>query len=99
MPNAYSYVGQRMTVTSREGDATSRDEVVLKPKNQFAAEIDHMADCVLQDRKPRTPGEEGVQDHVLMEAIYESARTGAPVKLKAPDKLDAFRGPPLPEEG
>ncbi|KZB97798.1 Glucose--fructose oxidoreductase [Methylobacterium radiotolerans] len=99
MPNAYPYRGQRLIVTSREGDATSQDELVLKPRNQFAAEIDHMADCVLQNRKPRTPGEEGVQDHVLMEAIYESARTGAPVKLKAPDKLDAFRGPPLPEEG
>ncbi|CAO4167540.1 Gfo/Idh/MocA family protein [Methylorubrum populi] len=99
MPNAYLYRGQRLIVTSREGDATSLDERVLKARNQFAAEIDHLADCILQDRKPRTPGEEGVQDHVLMEAIYESARTGMPVKLEAPDRLDAFRGPPLPEEG
>lgn len=99
MPNAYLYDGQRLTVTSRNKDATSIDEIVLKPKNQFAAELDHMADCILQNRQPRTPGEEGVQDHVLMEAIYESARTGAPVKLEAPDKLDAFRGPPLPDEG
>lgn len=99
MPNAYLYQGQRLTVTAREGDATNVDEIVLKPKNQFAAELDHMADCLLKDRKPRTPGEEGVQDHVLMEAIYESAKMGAPIKLKAPDKLDAFRGPPLPEEG
>lgn len=99
MPNAYLYEGQRLIVTARKEDATNQDEIVLKPKNQFAAEIDHMADCILQDRKPRTPGEEGVQDQILMEAIYESAKTGAPVRLKAPDTLDAFRGPPLPEEG
>lgn len=99
MPNAYLYRGQRMTVISREKDATSQDELVLKPRNQFAAELDHIADCVLQDRVPRTPGEEGVQDQVLMEAIYESARTGAPVTLTAPDKRDAFRGPPLSDGG
>ena len=99
MPNAYLYQGQRMTVIARDKDATSQAEIVLQPKNQFATEIDHMADCILSNRKPRTPGEEGVQDHVLMEAIYESARTGQPVKLQTPDKLDAFRGPPLPNKG
>ena len=98
MPNAYLYRGQRLVVTTRDGDATSQAELVLKPKNQFAAEIDHMAECILHDRRPRTPGEEGVQDHVLMEAIYESARTGAPVTLPKVDGFDAFRGPPLADE-
>ncbi|WP_442786006.1 Gfo/Idh/MocA family oxidoreductase [Methylobacterium sp. C25] len=63
-----------------------------------AAELDHMAECILQSRKPHTPGEEGLQDQMLMEAIYESAKTGAPVKLKASDTLDAFRGTPLSDE-
>ena len=99
MPNAYLYQGQRLSITSREGDATSQNELVLTPRNQFAAEMDHMATCVLENRRPRTPGEEGVQDQVLMEAIYESARTGAPVRLQAPDRPDAFRGPPLAQEG
>lgn len=95
MPNAYQYQGQRMTVIGREGDATSLDEIVLAPKNQFAAEIDHFATCVLENRRPRTPGEEGVQDHVVMEAVYESERTGRPVELKRHDGLDVFRGPPV----
>lgn len=30
-----------------------------------------------------------------MEAIYESARTGQPVRLKPVEGLDNFRGPPL----
>ena len=46
-------------------------------------------------RRPRTPGEEGVQDHVMMEAIYESARTGQPVSLPTISGLDVFRGPAL----
>lgn len=49
---------------------------------------------MLHDQQPWTPGEEGVQDHKLMEAIYESARTGQPVKLEPVQGLDHFRGTP-----
>ncbi len=98
MPNSYQYVGQRLIVMARQGDATGNDELVIEAKNQFATEIDHMAECVLSGRKPYTPGEEGMQDHVLMEAIYESARTGQPVHLPVAQGLDRFRGPPLGQD-
>jgi predicted dehydrogenase len=98
MPNAYQYQGQRLVLNRREGDATSNDELVLTPKNQFATEIDHMADCITTDRRPYTPGEEGVQDHKLMEAIYRSAATGRPVTFPKLDGLDRFRGPSPSEE-
>ena len=55
MPNAYLYRGQQMVVTGRQGDAIARTTLVLTPRNQFAAEIDHMAECVRTGRKPRTP--------------------------------------------
>ncbi|WP_242187771.1 Gfo/Idh/MocA family oxidoreductase [Sphingomonas sp. CARO-RG-8B-R24-01] len=97
MANSYQYTGQRLVIIGREGDATSTDALTLSPKNQFAAEIDHMADCVLTGGTPHTPGEEGVQDHRLMEAIYESARTGRPVRLPARQGLDLFRHPALQE--
>ena len=73
MPNAYDYQGQ--------GDHKANNEVVLPRKNQFTAEIDHFAQCLRSGQAPRTPGEEGVRDHVIMEAIYRSAATGQPVKL------------------
>lgn len=98
MPNAYLYEGQQLMVTGRQDDATSRNQIVLTQKNQFALEMDHMAECVLTDRRPYTPGEEGVQDQKLMEAIYESARTGQPVKLPPVEGKDVFRGPPLRED-
>lgn len=62
--------------------------------DQFATEIDHMADCVMNDRQPFTPGEEGLQDQRIIEAIFESARTSRAVTLPRFDKSDAFRGPP-----
>ncbi len=95
MPNAFQYTGQQLLVIGRQGDATSENRLVIEPRNQFAAEIDHMADCVVQDRRPYTPGEEGVQDHLLMEAIYRSVAENRPVKLPVIAGLDAFRGPPL----
>ncbi len=55
-----------------------------------------MAACVRSGATPRTPGEEGLQDHVLMEAIYRSAASGQPVTLAAANGLDTTRGPALP---
>ena len=53
-------------------------------KDQFALEMDHMALCVMRDQQPHTPGEEGLQDMKIIEAIYESSRTHRPVKLPSP---------------
>lgn len=98
MPNAYSYTGQQLSVTRLEEGKTAKTELVIPETNQFAAELDHMAGCVRENRRPHTPGEEGVQDQLLMEAIYQSARTGRPVTLKPVEGRDAFRGPPPPEQ-
>jgi predicted dehydrogenase len=67
-------------------------------KDQFALEMDHMAECVRQNKTPYTPGEEGLQDQRIMEAIYKSAKENKPVKLPAVAKLDAFRGEAPKEE-
>ena len=102
LENAFAYRGQRLFVTHRSGKDIARDEHRLEAKNQFALEMDHFARCLQENRAPRTPGEEGLQDQVLMEAIYEAARTGAPVKVGPPagagGGLDVTRGPE-PEDG
>jgi len=101
LQNAFAYEGQRLFISHRDGKSGARDEKVLSPKNQFALEIDHFSRCIQENLRPRTPGEEGLQDQVLMEAIYESARTGTPVKVGPPagvgTGLDVTRGPE-PEE-
>jgi hypothetical protein len=35
-------------------------QIELPQINQFAAEMDHFARCVLNDKTPRTPGEMGL---------------------------------------
>jgi predicted dehydrogenase len=92
--SAFGYSGQRLKIYQREGPADASSEFSLPDHNQFALEIDHMAQCARHNVKPRTPGEEGLQDQLLMAAIYESARTGRPVKMAPVEGTDLFRGPP-----
>ena len=92
---AFPYSGQSLRVAKKRDD---RDEEAvtaprLQTKNHFALELDHLAKCVLENRKPHTPGEEGMQDMRLMAAIYEAAASGTTVKLPPIAGLDAFRGP------
>ena len=95
--NAFAYTGHKLMVAHRDEQAEVVEDRRLATKNQFALEMDHMAECVRTDREPRTPGQEGVQDHKLMEAIYRAAASGQPVRLDAVDKEDATRGPALSE--
>lgn len=93
MDPAFSYRGLQMQAAHAEGKIEMLERPALEEKNQFALEMDHFAECILEDKQPFTPGEEGLQDHRIMEAIYESARTRQPVRLQSIAKLDAFRGP------
>ena len=52
----------------------------LEEVNQFAAEMDHFAECVADGREPLTPGEMGLRDVRLMKLVYEAARTGKTLK-------------------
>lgn len=40
-----------------------------------------MADCVIKGETPRTPGEEGLRDMKLIEAIYRAAADRVSVKV------------------
>jgi predicted dehydrogenase len=74
---ATSYTGLKLRV--RRGNAT--EERDLPQRDQFALEMDHMSECVMENKEPLTPGEEGLRDLKIMMAIYEAAKTGKTVKL------------------
>ena len=70
----FFYDGNR----GRRSDGKAIDEPEI---DQFAAEMDDFAQCILERKPTRVPGEEGLRDVKIMMAIYESIRTGQPVKL------------------
>ena len=49
--------------------------------DQFAAEMEDFALCVRDGKPTRVPGEEGLRDVRIIEALYKSAATGRDVKL------------------
>jgi predicted dehydrogenase len=98
LERAFAYEGQQLRLARRAGEAEGVEQLRLGQKNQFALELDHMAQCVRENRTPRTPGEEGLQDHLIMEAIYESAAQNAPVRLSPSQGLDVTRGPEPEQE-
>ena len=92
----FSYNGLRMMISRKSPTnsmAENISEVRIGEKNQFALEIDHMADCVIQNKQPHTPGEEGLQDQKLIALIYEAAQTGKTITLPRVSGLDTTRGP------
>jgi len=76
---AYEYAkGLAYTVTTSNG-RTRRKK--LGKRDQFAPELLHFSDCILHDRTPEPSGSEGLQDVRIVEALYESARTGRAVRV------------------
>jgi glucose-fructose oxidoreductase len=57
------------------------EPIELQQVNHFAAEFDHMSQCVMQDKEPPTPGAEGLKDLKVIEAIYEAIKSRKTVKI------------------
>jgi len=71
---AYLYDGIR----GRRSDGKS---IHLGDLDQFAAEMDDFAQCILNNQPTKVPGQEGLRDVKIMMAIYEAAKTGKTVTL------------------
>jgi len=72
-PNAYGYTG----LVGR----TSRGSLELPQVDHFATELDDFAECIRKNRPTRAPGEEGLADLKVIEAIYRSIAEGKAVKV------------------
>ncbi|PZU59125.1 MAG: glucose-fructose oxidoreductase [Sphingobium sp.] len=81
MEPATPYEGQSMRIR-KDGTVAPR---TLPPasKNQFAGQLDHLAECILNGTDPIVPGAEGRADMRVIEAIYRSAAEGRTVTIGA----------------
>jgi len=92
MDPAFPYKGLNVEVSHAKDNVESKQHPKAGEKDQFAIEMDHLALCIIHNKIPYTKGEEGLQDMRIMEAIYESAKSGKKVKLTTITTLDTFRG-------
>lgn len=81
MEPATSYSGQAMTI--RKDGVTAPRMLPAPAKNQFAGQLDHMAECIISGTTPIVAGEEGLADLRVIEAIYRSAAEGRSVRMGA----------------
>ena len=68
---AFDYTGIHLKslLPNLHADTTSPSEQTF----HFQLEATHFADCIRANKTPRTPGEEGLQDLLAIEAIYRAA--------------------------
>ena len=88
---SFGYSGLKLQYNQLHEGHVTDFQPTISEKDQFALEMDHMALCVMRNLQPHTPGEEGLQDMKIIEAIYESAHTQRAVKLTPPSA--PTRGP------
>jgi predicted dehydrogenase len=74
MHPAFNYNGNR-------GTRSDGQTIQFPDIDQFAAEMDDFAQCILENRPTKVPGEEGLRDVKIMMAIYEAAKTDKTVEL------------------
>lgn len=75
---AYTYHGE-ITHHLTVGNATKTKK--FPKSDQFAPELLHLAECILDDEDPEPSGEEGLADVRVLEAIVQSARSSRAVQL------------------
>jgi predicted dehydrogenase len=75
---AFEYEADLKYEVTIEGRTNSKR---VSRRDQFAPELVYFADCILKNKKPEPDGNEGLIDVRIIEAIYQSAKTGKTVRL------------------
>lgn len=79
MDPATGYSGHKMRL--RQAGQETRDLTPGDPDVQFWRQVDHFADAIRDGVRIKTPGEMGLRDVRLMEAIYASVASGRTIGL------------------
>ena len=81
--NAYEYAKKREQCVEFNG---KMDTQMYKIRDQFAPELLYFSDCIINNKKPETSGEEGLIDVKTVRALYRSAEAGHAVSLNGLSK-------------
>ncbi|XPM52944.2 MAG: Gfo/Idh/MocA family oxidoreductase [Leptolyngbya sp. IPPAS B-1204] len=80
---AYTWQGEISHRITVEGET---EEQSFAGYDQLAAEFIYFSDCILQNKDPEPSGQEGLIDVQIIQALYESIKTGQPVRLADLDR-------------
>ncbi len=97
---AFEYAEPLAYTITRDGESRKKKG---RKRDQFAAELLYFSDCIQKDRDPEPSAEEGAWDVRIINALYQSARTGRVVPLPpmahepGPRRGQAISRPPVRE--
>src|SRR6185503_15909737 len=60
----------------------------FRKRDQFAPELIYFSDCIINHKEPEPSGKEGLADVRVINALYQSASTGKPVRLDSFEKQE-----------
>jgi glucose-fructose oxidoreductase len=80
---AYDYSSKLVHYLTVEGKTTKK---AFAKRDQFAPELSYFARCIRQGNEPEPNGREGLLDVQIVEALYQSAASGMPVRLNLSGK-------------
>ncbi|HEX4068444.1 MAG TPA: Gfo/Idh/MocA family oxidoreductase [Acidobacteriaceae bacterium] len=72
MDPAFNYDGMHLTARLGDGQTIDEPEAEHDPKD-FTTQADYFAECVWNNREPKTDGQEGLRDLTYMSEIYQAA--------------------------
>ena len=99
MSPAYEYAVPLELTVEREGKKPKHKS--FDKRDQFAPQLLHFSECILEGSAPEPGGHEGLADVRIIEAIHRSARTGNPVDIapvdipSRPDMSQEITRPPV----
>jgi predicted dehydrogenase len=77
--SAYEYAAEITHMLTVNGKTK---EKTFPKRDQFAPELLYFSDCILNNKIPEPDGGEGLADVRIIRALYESARTGKPIRME-----------------
>lgn len=98
---AYAGDGEIKHYLTLDGETQERS---FAGRDQLAAEFVYFSDCILQDKQPEPSGQEGLIDVRIIQALYESIKTGRFVQLQPiernrhPDVNQSIERPPVKQQ-
>jgi predicted dehydrogenase len=97
---AYDYAADmRLRVTVHDTMEGNTNERIFPKGDQFAPELIHFSDCILNKQQPEPSGEEGLADVRIVRAAYRAAESGRTVAIEGvhrdrrPEAAQAIRRP------
>jgi glucose-fructose oxidoreductase len=99
---AYGHSGDLVHHLTVGGKTTT---TTFRHRDQVGPEVLYFSECVLTGRRPEPDGWEGLADVRVIEALYESAKTGGAVALgpfepkRRPDMGQVIKRPPTEKPG